>query len=157
MPFSVRDGMGDRPDAYDPGDWGRMYRAHGITHLPVGVAGSMLLVGAGLVFWGVYSWGFTRPEMKDVRLADLAKDKADEQAERRFSAAGQIVSIRTTVAKGGFFSSTERFTEVETTKGVLVVDGEVGTIAKGVPVYRNALGKVRIGGLHSRTFEMRRI
>lgn len=153
----VRDGFGDRPDAYDQGLWEQIYRVHGITHLPVGVASAMLLIGSGLFFWGVYSWSYTRPEMKDVRLADLAKNKAEEEAERRFKSAGELISIRTTVAKGGFFSSTERFTEVETTQGVLVVDGEVGTIAKGVPVYRNGLGKVRIGGLYSRSFDMRRI
>ncbi len=151
------DGFGDWAGAYDPGLWARMYRVHGITHLPVGAAGAMLLTGSGLLFWGVYSWSFTRPEMKDVRLADLAKNKADEEAERRFKSAGEIVSIRTTVAKGGFLSNTERFTEVETALGVLVVDGEVGTIAKGVPVYRNGLGKVRVGGLRSRTFDIRRI
>ncbi|CAB3754909.1 hypothetical protein [Paraburkholderia humisilvae] len=153
----VRDSLGERPDAYDPGVWERMYRVHGITHLPVDVAGSMLLVGGALVYWGVFSWRFTRPEMKDVRLADRAQAKADEDAKNRFIPAGELVSIRTTVAKGGLLSSTERFTEIETTDGVLIVSGEVGSIAKGVPVYRNGWDKVRIGGLHSRTFDIRHV
>ncbi|MGY6257303.1 hypothetical protein ACXIVK_27980 [Paraburkholderia caledonica] len=153
----VRALLGDRPDLYDPGFYERMYRVHGIAHLPVSVAGAMVLVGGGLLYWGVYSWSFTRPDMKDVRLADLELAQAEEDAKNKFNPAGEVVTIRTTVAKGGLLSSTERFTEIETTNGVLVVNGEVGTIAKGVPVYRNGWDKVRLGGLHSRTFDLRRV
>jgi len=151
----VRDSFGGRPDMYYPGVYERMYRVHGIAHLPVSVAGAMVLVGVGLLFWGVYSWSFTRPEMNDVRHADREQAKAEEDAKNAFKPAGEVVTIRTTVAKGGLLSSTERFTEIETTEGVVIVNGEVGSIAKGVPVYRNGWNKVRVGGLHSRTFDLR--
>lgn len=62
------------------------------------------------------------------------------------------------IARGALtVTRTERFTEIETTQGVLVVDCEVSSIAKGVPVYRNGWDKVRVGGLGSRTFDRRRV
>ncbi|MFP3637591.1 hypothetical protein [Paraburkholderia sp. SIMBA_054] len=151
----ARDAFGDRPDMYEPGVYERMYRVHGLAHLPVDSAAAMLLVGVGLLYWGVFSWRFTRPELSDLRVADRKQAKAEEDARNAFNLAGEVVTIRTTVAKGGLFSSTERFTEIETTEGVLVVNGEVGTIAKGIPVYRNGWGKVRVGGLSTRTFDLR--
>jgi hypothetical protein len=151
----LRAGFGDNPDAYDPGVYARMYRAHAIGHLPADIAFVMLVIGVGLLYWGVYSWIFTRPEMMEVRRADREQAKADEEARNAFKPVGEVVTIRTTVAKGGLLSSTERFTEIETTEGVLIVGGEVGSIAKGIPVYRNGWGKVRVGGLHTRTFHLR--
>jgi hypothetical protein len=152
---AARESFGIRADAFEPGVYEHMYRLHGIGHLPVDIAAAMFVVGVGLLYWGVYSWSFTRFEMKDVRLADRAQAKAEEDAKNAYKPAGEVVTIRTTVAKGGLLSSTERFTEIETTQGVLIVDGEVGTIAKGIPVYRNGWGKVRVGGLSTRTFDLR--
>ncbi|WP_156173986.1 hypothetical protein [Cupriavidus basilensis] len=83
-----------------------------------------------------------------------AADKA-EQARQQFKAVGELVTIRTTVANG--LLSSERFTEVETTEGVFVVDGEVGTVSKGVAVSKNGYDKLRIGGPHGRTYSLRAI
>lgn len=86
------------------------------------------------------------------------EESAAEHAEhvrQQFTSVGELVTIRTTVANG-FFSS-ERFTEVETTEGVFVVEGEVGTVSKGLAVSMNAYKQLRIGGLHSRTFPLRSV
>jgi hypothetical protein len=86
------------------------------------------------------------------------KQKAAAKAERarhQFKSVGELMTIRTTVTNG--FLSTERFTEVETTEGVFVVDGEVGTVSKGLAVSKNGFGEIRIGGLHGRTYTLRSV
>ncbi|WP_124825627.1 MULTISPECIES: hypothetical protein [unclassified Burkholderia] len=74
----VRYAMGNRPGMYEPGLYERMYRVHGFTHLPAEIAGAMMAVGVGLLYWGVYSERFARPESKEGRIADRGEAKAGE-------------------------------------------------------------------------------
>lgn len=116
------------------------------THLSFIHAVVLFLLGALTVWFGVGSWRFTRPDMREKRRADIAARKREEEGRRQFNLFGQLVSIRTTVVRSGLLSGTERFTEIETTAGVLVVNGEVGSVSKGIPVYRNGYHRVLLGG-----------
>ncbi len=130
--------------------------ALGQAQVSAGWGWFMVCTGAIAVYVGLVSWIFTPAEKHAARTAhEKAQEKAtaDRQAYR---AQGTVTTVRNHVAKGGALSSTERFTEIETTTGVFVVEGEVGSMAKGLAVYKNGMGQLRVGGLHSRTFELRR-
>lgn len=111
------------------------------------LAGIVALTGTAVSRIALVGWATYQEEQKAIEEA--------EQARQRFTSVGELVTIRTTVASG--LLSTERFTEVETTEGVFVVEGEVGTVSKGIAVSKNGEGELRIGGLHSRTFPLRSV
>jgi hypothetical protein len=113
----------------------------------IGLASIVALTGSAASRIALVGWIKYQEEQKVAEKA--------EQARQRFTSVGELVTIRTTVASG--LLSTERFTEVETTEGVFVVEGEVGTVSKGVAVSKNGDDEIRIGGLHSRTFPLRSV
>jgi len=116
-----------------------------IVGLPLWLASLAFIVGVFSFYWGLVSWTFTRPEKIDERHAEGKKTREEEEARLQLNPCGQLLNIRTTVAKGGLLSSDERFTEIETSERVLVVTGEVGSVNKGVPVFVNGFGVVRVG------------
>lgn len=65
-----------------------------------------------------------------------------EEAERASQPASVGVLVGMTIAKGGFFSSSE--TLVETSEGFFRVSGLVGTVKKGEPVFKQG-GQLLIG------------
>ncbi|MGF6996900.1 hypothetical protein [Paraburkholderia sp. GAS32] len=123
-----------------------------VPYYAVGLVGYVCLAGivttAGSAVSRIALVGWTKYQEEQE-----AAGKA-EQARQLFTSVGELVTIRTTVASG--FLSSERFTEVETTTGVFVVDGEVGTVSKGLAVSKND-DQLRIGGLHSRTYPLRSV
>jgi hypothetical protein len=118
---------------------------------------TLFLMGGGgaLIQLGVGSWVFTPEENRAAREA-YEKAQEDERAARKiFHPQGTLVTVRNHVEKGGLLSSTERFTEIETTLAVFVVEGEVRSATKGVMVYRNGRNQLRIGDEDGRTFYLR--
>jgi hypothetical protein len=113
----------------------------------IGLAGIMAFAGSAASRIALVGWIKYQEEQE-------AAEKA-EQARQRFTSVGELLTIRTRVASG--LLSTERFTEVETTEGVFIVEGEVGTVSKGVAVSKNGNDEIRIGGLHRRTFPLRSV
>lgn len=105
---------------------------------------------------GGFSWSLTRTG----RLSQWSHARkiahADERARKAFKAHGTVVDVHNHTEKGDIFAGPIGFTELETTQGMLIVDDLVGSISKGLAVYVNQDGQVRIGGLYSRTFALRR-
>jgi hypothetical protein len=105
---------------------------------------------------GGFSWSLTRTG----RLAQWSHARkivqAEERARKAFKSHGTVTHVRNHAEKGDIFAGMAGFTELETTEGVLIVDDLVGAISNGLAVYVNQDGQVRIGGLYSRTFALRR-
>lgn len=123
-----------------------------VPYYVIGLSGYLCLAaivtvfGTGVARVAMVGWTRYHEEQKAVQEANRER--------QRFTSVGELVTIRTTVASN--LSTTERLTEVETTVGIFVVEGEVGTVRKGVAVSKNE-DELRIGGLHSRTFPLRAI
>lgn len=124
---------------------------------------TMALICIGLVVLrvtrraaGGFSWSLTRTgrleQWSNARKIVLA----EERAHKAFKSHGTVVQVRHQAEKGDIFAGPLGFTELETTQGLLIVDDLVGSISKGLAVYVNQDGQVRIGGLYSRTFALRR-
>ncbi len=113
----------------------------------VALAGFIALIGSAAARIVLVGW-------TQYQAEQLAAKKV-EQERNQFKSVGELVTIRTIVAHG--LLSAERFTEVETTEGVFVVEGEVGTVSKGLAVSKKGYDEVRIGGLHSRTYPLRSV
>ncbi|TES70136.1 hypothetical protein E2P84_31095 [Burkholderia cepacia] len=78
----IRFGLGVLPENADPDVWHRIHQVHGLTHFPAAVAVTMVLLGLGMVWWGVRSNFFTTPEMQSSRKKDLVRQNADYYARR---------------------------------------------------------------------------
>lgn len=104
------------------------------------------------------SWSLPR-HGRLARWSQARKDGlSEEKARRAFKSHGTVTNVRnhTEASTDYFFNGLSGYTELETTHGPLIVDDLVGPISRGLAVYVNKSGQVRIGGLYSRTFELRR-
>lgn len=105
----------------------------------------LLFAGGACLYIAVGSWMFTSEEKRAAREADEKEQEDTEKARSAFHPQGSVLNVRNHVVKGSRRSQTERFTEIETTNAVLVVHGEVGSMSKGLTVYTNEKGQLRIG------------
>lgn len=126
-----------------------------VLGIPVHFALLASIVGFAGVALGLSSSLFTRPEMVEKRNADIEKEKELERNRKVFLPRGNLLTVRNHNNPGGLLSNPVRFTEIETSDAVFVVEGEVGSVSKGVPVYTNALGQLRIGSVGSRSYTLR--
>lgn len=105
---------------------------------------------------GGFSWSLSR----QGRLAQWSHARKigsiEERRLRAFKSHGTVTNVRNhpEPATNLFFNGLSGYTELETTQGALLVDDLVGPISRGLAVYVNQKGQVRIGGLYSRTFEL---
>ena len=114
-----------------------------------------ICTGGALLYIAVCSWVFTPEESRTAREADEKAQEDAAKARGAFHLQGTVMNMRNHVKKGGFLSETERFTEIETTMAIFVVNGEVDSMAKGLGVYVNDRGQLRVGDQRSRTFYLR--
>ncbi|KKI36119.1 hypothetical protein VI03_25445 [Burkholderia vietnamiensis] len=92
---------------------------------------------------------FIRPEGRAAWY--MTRRKAEERAiaAALFQPFGNVVHTRSVVDKHGVV------TELVTTNGTLVIDGEIGSADKGQVVYINSFGDVRIGTPQARRLRRR--
>ncbi|WP_155646917.1 hypothetical protein [Burkholderia territorii] len=92
---------------------------------------------------------FIRPEGRAAWY--MTRRKAEERAiaAALFQPFGNVVHTRSVVDKRGLV------TELVTTNGTLVIDGEIGSADKGQVVYINSFGDVRIGTPQARRLRRR--
>lgn len=103
---------------------------------------------------GVRSWLFTHPDKRAARLADIAEAERKDAELNAFEFKGALVTVRNHLQNANGSAVRGTLSEVETTEAVFLIQGAVGSVGKGTPVYLNTKGQVRVGDNKSRIFHL---
>lgn len=118
------------------------------------LAWTCVLWGWTAFYAGVRSWLFTHPDKRALRLADIAEAEQKDAEMKAFQQKGTLVSVRNRLHNDDGTAARGALSVIETTEAVFLVQGTVGSVTKGIPVYLDGKGRVRVGTDISRIFHL---